>query len=114
MGWRIGFIKRNSANAEQIEIGWWPGDGRYPRAAFFAFASPTPPGLDEATLAPTAARWDTVLGEFLLDWDDARAATDPARTAMDFGLSVIRHACTASGWDPILAASAEGTPPPVI
>ena len=34
------FIMRNSANAEQIEIGWWPGDARYPHAAFFAFAYP--------------------------------------------------------------------------
>lgn len=107
------FIVRNSANAEQIEIGWWPGDARYPRAAFFAFASPAPPGLDEARVAPTAARWDADLGEFLLDWDDARAAADPARTAIDFGLSVIRHACAACGWDPVLAASAEGTPPPI-
>jgi len=24
------FIMRNSANAQQIEIGWWPGDHRYP------------------------------------------------------------------------------------
>src|SRR3984893_9006102 len=31
-----GFITRNAGNAEQIEVGWWPGDGRYQRAAFFA------------------------------------------------------------------------------
>jgi hypothetical protein len=108
-----GFIMRNSANAEQIEIGWWPGDLRYPRAAFFAFASPAPPGLQEATVAPAAARWVADLGEFVLDWDDARAAADPAGAAVDFGLSVIRHACAACGWDPMLAGSAEGTPPPV-
>ena len=35
-----GFIVRNSANAQQIEVGWWPGDARYPRAAFFAYAFP--------------------------------------------------------------------------
>jgi hypothetical protein len=108
------FIMRNSANAEQIEIGWWPGDARYPRAAFFGFVSPAPPGLSEATVAPTAARWDTDLGEFLLDWDDARAAGDPAGAAIDFGRSVIRHACAACGWDPVLAASAEGSPPPLV
>ena len=27
------FIMRNSATAQQIEVGWWPGDARYPRAA---------------------------------------------------------------------------------
>jgi Family of unknown function (DUF5996) len=107
------FIMRNSANAEQIEIGWWPGDARYPRAAFFAFAFPMPEGFDRATLAPPAARWDTELGEYLLDWNDVRSAPDPRRTAIDFGLSAIRHACSVCGWDPVLAASAEGALPPL-
>ena len=107
------FIMRNSANAQQIEVGWWPGDHRYPHAAFFAFAFPTPEGFDQATLAPAAARWDTDLGEYLLDWDDARSAANPRQAALDFGLSAIRHACLVCGWDPDLAASAEGIPPPL-
>ena len=49
------FIMRNSATAQQIEVGWWPGDHRYPHAAFFAFAFPAPEGFDQATLAPAAA-----------------------------------------------------------
>src|SRR6202051_4326610 len=40
------FITRNSANAQQIQFGWWPGDDRYPNAAFYAFASPAPEGLE--------------------------------------------------------------------
>src|SRR5438105_5206436 len=32
------FIYRNAMDVEQVEIGWWPGDARYPRSAFFAFA----------------------------------------------------------------------------
>ena len=56
------FIMRNSANAEQIEIGWWPGDARYPRAAFFAFAYPPQAGLESATVSPTAAHWDAAVG----------------------------------------------------
>jgi hypothetical protein len=107
------FIMRNSANAEQIEVGWWPGDGRHPEAAFFAFAMPTPEGFDAATLSPTAAHWDAVLGEYILNWDDVRSAADPKRTALEFGRSAIRHSCDVCGWDPVLAASAEGIPPPV-
>jgi Family of unknown function (DUF5996) len=107
------FIMRNSATAQQIEVGWWPGDARYPRPAFFAFAFPSPDGFDQATLAPAAARWDTELGEYLLDWDDARRSPDPHRAAIDFGLSAIRHACLVCGWDPALAASAEGAVPPI-
>ncbi len=108
-----GFITRNSANAQQIEVGWWPGDGRYQRAAFFAFAFPTPKGFETATLAPPAARWETSLGEYVLDWDDVRVAPDPHGAGLAFGRSAIRHACMVCGWDPVLAASAEGVPPPV-
>jgi hypothetical protein len=106
------FIMRNSANAQQIEVGWWPGDARYPRAAFFALAYPAPDGFEKATLAPPA-RWDSDLREYLLDWDDVRRGPEPHRTVLDFGLSAIRHACTVCGWDLVLAASAQGVPPPV-
>lgn len=109
-----GFIMRNSANAQQIEVGWWPGDHRYPRAAFFAFAFPTAEGFENATLSPAAAGWNTDLGEYILDWDDVRMTSNPRQAALDFGLSAIRHACTVCGWDPELAATAEGTPPPVV
>jgi len=108
------FIVRNSANAQQIEIGWWPGDHRYPRAAFFGFAFPPPDGIETAVLSPRPGRWDSELGEYLLDWDDVRATPDPRRTAISFGLSVIGHACEVCGWDPTLAASAQGRPSPVI
>jgi hypothetical protein len=108
------FITRNSGNAQQIEVGWWPGDVRYPRAAFFAFAFPAPVGFETATLSPAAARWESELGEYILDWDDVRVAPDPHHAALDFGLSAIRHACTVCGWDPDLAASTQGLPPPVV
>ena len=108
------FIMRNSANAQQIEIGWWPGDGRYPNAAFFAFAFPAAEGLESATLSPPGAHWETSLGEYVLNWDDVCGAPDPFRAALDFGLSAIRHACAVCGWDPVLAASAEGVTPPVV
>ncbi len=108
------FIMRNSANAQQIEVGWWPGDARYPQAAFFAFAFPTPEGFENAMLSPPAARWNTDLAEYVLDWDDVRSAPDPHRAALDFGHSAVRHACLVCGWDPVLAASAQGNPPPVV
>ena len=108
------FIMRNSATAEQIEVGWWPGDARYPRAAFFAYAFPPREGLDSGVLSPAAAHWDAALGEYILDWDAVRVAPNPAQTALEFGRSFIRHACTLCDWDPALAASAEGDVPPVV
>src|SRR4029077_1897108 len=108
------FIMRNSADAEQIEVGWWPGDTRYPRPAFFAYAFPPPDGLDGAALSPPAARWDAALGEYILDWDDVRAAPGPMEAAFDFGRSFLRHACTVCAWDPVLAGSAMGEVPPLV
>ena len=107
------FIMRNSASAEQVEVGWWPGDGRYPRPAFFAFASPAPDDYDAAELSPPAAHWDADLGEYILDWDDVRALPDPHRAALEFGRSAIRHACAACDWAADLARSADGVPPPI-
>ncbi len=107
------FIMRNSMDAEEVAVGWWPGDARYPRAAFYAYAHPAPEELATATLAPAAAHWDGTLGEFILDWDDIRDGPDPHGAALDFARSAVRHACAVCGWDPRLSASADGTPPPV-
>ena len=105
------YIWRNAGNAQQIEVGWWPGDPRYPHAAFFGFAYPTADGLPDADVAP--GRWDTTLGEYILDWDDVVAAPDPHEAALNFARAVARHACTVCAWAPDLAASLEGEPPPV-
>jgi hypothetical protein len=107
------FIMRNSGNVQQIEVGWWPGDGRYPRAAFFGFAFPAPEAFSTATLSPAAAHWEVRLGEYVLDWDDVRVEPEPHAAALDFARSVVRHACVVCSWDPALAASVEGVPPPV-
>lgn len=108
------FIMRNSGDVQQIEVGWWPGDGRYPRAAFFSYAHPAPDDFAKAALEPKAARWDEGLGEYVLDWDDVRAAPDPHAYALEFARSAFRHACMVCGWDAALAASAEGEPPPIV
>jgi hypothetical protein len=107
------FIMRNAMDAQEVAVGWWPGDTRYGRAAFYAYAHPAPEGFANATLSPAAARWEPALGEYVLDWDDVRAADDPRAFALEFARSAFRHACLVCGWSPDLAASAEGTPPPV-
>jgi uncharacterized protein DUF5996 len=105
------FIMRNAMDAEEIAVGWWPGDVRYPRAAFYAYAHPAPPGFADADLSP--GRWDATLGEFVLDWDDVVAATDPHATALEFCRSAARHACVVCGWEPALAGSLQADPPPI-
>jgi hypothetical protein len=107
------FIMRNAMDAQEVAVGWWPGDAQNGRAAFYAYAHPAPDGFGEARLSPAAARWDAGLGEFILDWDDVRASPDPHAFALEFARSAFRHSCAVCHWDPALAATVDGTPPPV-
>jgi Family of unknown function (DUF5996) len=107
------FIMRNGGDAEQVGIGWWPGDPSHERTAFFGLAYPAPDGFADAELSPVAARWDTQLGEYVLDWEDIRESPDPHALALEFTRSAFRHACAVCEWDPALAATAEGVPPPI-
>jgi hypothetical protein len=107
------FISRNGGDAEQIELGWWPGDARHDGAAFFAFAFPTPDEYSQGELEPDAAHWDSELGEFILDWDDIRSEPDPHALGLEFCRSAFEHSSEICEWDPVLAESALGVPPPV-
>ncbi len=106
------FIMRNAMDTQEVAVGWWPGDTRYGKAAFYAYAYPPPADFASAALS-SGARWDDQLGEYVLDWDDVRSADDPDAFALTFARAAFRHACTCAEWDPALLASAEADPPPV-
>jgi len=107
------FIMRNAMDVQEVAVGWWPGDGRYARPALYAYAHPAPEGFAKAELSPAGARWDSALGEYVLDWDVVAAQADPRAHVVEFCRSAFQHACLVCGWDGALAASAEGDPPPV-
>jgi hypothetical protein len=101
------FIMRNAMDAQEVAVGWWPGDPRYERAAFYAYAHPAPEGFAGADLG--VGRWDGELGLYVLDHDEVVAGADP----LAFARAAFRHSCDVCDWDPGLAGSAHGTPPPV-
>lgn len=107
------FIMRNAMDAQEVAVGWWPGDAKYGQAAFYAYAHPAPDHYSEANLSPEAAHWDPNLGEFVLDWEDIRKAADPHAEALEFARSALSHSCRVCEWDPALPASAAGDPPPI-
>src|SRR5206468_216023 len=39
------FIMRNAMDSQDVTVGWWPGDARYGRPAFYAYAHPAPEGF---------------------------------------------------------------------
>jgi uncharacterized protein DUF5996 len=102
-----GIIYRRAMDAEQIEVGFWPGDHRYDRPALFAFTYPKPDGIEGAIVGPRGARWEPDQGEFLMDYDDVRGAGDPHGAIVEFARTTYAAGANAAGWDPALVA-AEG------
>jgi len=91
-------IQAEAYSHEVISAGFWPGNGGYGRAAFYAYAAPVPLDLDKAVIAGKG-RFDTGLGEFLLDYDEARAAADPAQAVLEFLEQTYSAAADAAHWD---------------
>ena len=108
------FIMRNSMDAQEVAVGWWPGDTRYERAAYYGYAHPAREAFAGAALSPAAARWDGEMGLYILDAADAEEGGDQHAAALEFARSLFAHACRTCAWDPALAATLEGTPPPVV
>jgi hypothetical protein len=107
------YIARNADDAEEVMVGWSPGNANHPDAAFYAFSSPVRPSFAAGALSPASAHWDKGQGEYIFGWDDARAAPDPRAAAVEFANSAFQHACRVSGWDPALPGSTAGRPPPI-
>jgi Family of unknown function (DUF5996) len=99
-----GVIARFAEDAEQICAGWWPGDGRFPDAAFFSYAYPKPDGLEHAPIPPSGAAWNPGVGEFLLPYSAARVAPDPRGAILDFLASTYDAAAGLMGWGRDLTA----------
>lgn len=108
------FIMRNAMDSQEVAIGWWPGDPRYGKAAFYAYAHPAQEGFDDGSISPAAGGWNPELSEYVLDWDVVRNATNPRETALKFARTVFTKACDLCDWDGRLASSAHGDPPPIV
>jgi hypothetical protein len=92
-------LTREAYSHEVISCGFWPGDRRFPHAAFYAYSKPAPAGLEIESVRPGAAYWDQQLGEFILKYDDVRAAASPAQTILDFCQSTYEAGAKLAGWD---------------
>lgn len=105
-------VSGTAMDAQEIAIGWWPGDPGYPKAAFYAYARPAPGQTRSSPPDPLATRWEPSLGEYVFDWDEACRAADPHAAAWRFATSAVQHLCVACDWDPSLSTSIGGSFPP--
>ncbi len=91
-------VTREAYSHEVISCGFWPGAAGQ-EAAFYAYAAPEPPGLKEAAIRPASAGYNAALGEFLLSYEEVRAADDPDALVLDFLQSTYEAAADRAGWD---------------
>ena len=92
-------VTREAYSHEVSSVGFWPGSGSVPAAAFYSYAAPAPQGFAEARVRPEAAGWDKGLGEFLLMYDDVRMSASPSRTLLEFCRSTYQAAARFGQWD---------------
>jgi hypothetical protein len=92
-------VTRESYSHEVISHGFWPGSGSVAMPAFYAYGAPEPAGLREARVKPAATFYSRDLGEFLLPYDEVRAAHAPEEVLMEFLESTYEAAADLSGWD---------------
>jgi hypothetical protein len=83
---------------EESSAGFWPGNDAFPKAAFYSYAYPEPPGYRDRAVTPGAS-FDTTLGEFILPYDTLRAAADPDGLLLDFLATTYAAAADCGGWD---------------
>jgi hypothetical protein len=93
-------ITREAYSHEVSSAGFWPGGaGGEGGPFFYSYAYPSPEGFAGAAVRPEAARFDSVLGEFLLDYEAVRAAPDPDGALLAFLDSTYTAAADLGGWD---------------
>jgi hypothetical protein len=95
---RKGVITGPAYSHEVISAGFWPGAG-LGAPAFYAYAAPSPPGLEREPVRPEAAGWNRQLSEFILMYDDVRTAEDPRRALREFLESTYAAAARLADWD---------------
>jgi hypothetical protein len=91
-------ITREAYSHEVSSAGFWPG-GPGVEAAFYSYAYPEPKGFRETKVQPSAAYFDSKMGEFLLPYASVRAAADPDALLLEFLQSTYDAAANAAGWD---------------
>lgn len=93
------WVMREAYSQEVSSAGFWPGDARFPEAAFYSYAYPAPDGFSAAAVHPAAARYEPALGEFVLPYAAVRSAPDPSASVRAFLQSTYAAAADLAGWD---------------
>ncbi len=93
------WVAQEAYSHEVISCGFWSGGEAVPYPVFYAYAYPEPEGFKTASLSPVKARYNSDLGEFLLPYDEVRAAASPDDALLAFLQSSYEAAAVRAGWN---------------
>jgi Family of unknown function (DUF5996) len=103
-------VTREAYSHEVSSAGFWPGGMGVEEPSFYSYAYPAPAGFAAAKVSPAAARFDPVLGEFLLPYEAVRTAADPDGVLLSFLQSTYAAAADLGHWDRGELECEEGQP----
>jgi len=92
-------ITREAYSHEESSAGFWPGGVTAAEPIFYSYAYPEPEGFRSASVAPAAARFDEILGEFVLPYEEVRRSAIPETELMAFLQSSYDAAANLAHWD---------------
>jgi hypothetical protein len=92
-------MTREAYSHEVSSVGFWPGGGDVKDAVFYSYTVPEPQGFKEASVRPSAARYDKQLNEFLLNYEDVRMAGSPTASLLEFCQSTYDAGASLGNWD---------------
>ncbi|MFZ0746551.1 MAG: DUF5996 family protein [Terracidiphilus sp.] len=101
-------VTRDAYSHEVSSCGFWPGaPGVEP--FFYSYAYPEPPGYAQYPILPTAASFNSAMGEFVLPYEAMRQSPDPDVTLLQFLQSTYAAAANCARWDRDALETAPGT-----
>jgi len=96
-------ITREAYSHEVTSAGFWPGTLAQGSSAidvaFYAYASPEPPGYKSARAGPAGAFYSPDLNIFILRYDDVRGAASPREVLLDFLQTTYEAGADLGKWD---------------
>ena len=102
-------VTREAYSHEVASFGFWPGTEGTSDAAFYAYAAPEPDGEKEVALPPPA-RYDRLLNEFLLPYEEVRRSRAPRELVLAFYQAAYEATAELGRWD---RAALERAPAPL-
>jgi len=94
-------LEKDSYSHEVISFGFWAGDDNLPEPAYYAYAAPSPKGLELEQLKPEQAFWIDANGSpmAILKYLDIFSSDDPRNTLLDFLENAYQSAAKLAKWN---------------